>query len=69
MSLTSCGKWPNSECLKVSICSKLLCTTSVVFPNWVTYNHYGAPLSLSEELHIWHSLHFGPDSASNIVIL
>ena len=29
--LTSCIKWPNSECLKLSVCSKLFCTTSVVF--------------------------------------
>ena len=36
ISLGSCTKWPNSECLNVSIYSKLLCATSVVFPNCVT---------------------------------
>ena len=30
ISLASGVKWPNSECLKVRLCSKLICATSVV---------------------------------------
>ena len=32
ISLVSCVKWPNSECLKVSICSKLSCENKCGFP-------------------------------------
>ena len=35
ISLVSCAKWPNSDCLKVSICSKLLCD-----PNEVTHQGF-----------------------------